>query len=145
MTAFALRRATPADAAPLSACFERAYAAYVARIPDLPEVATGLAEDIAAHIVWVAESPGGVVGGLVLVLEPDRAHLANVAVDPGCRGLGLGAALIAQAEALARAAGRPVIGLATHAEMPENLRLYRHLGWCETGRDGARVFMEKPL
>lgn len=138
-----LRRATPADAPALRACIRAAYSRW-SHIDDLPDVAAGVAEDIAAHEVWVAEAAGALAGGLILDIGED-AHLMNVAVHPDHGGKGLGRALIAAAEDSARAAGCGVIRLATHVRMPDNIALYARLGWRETGREGVRVFMEKPL
>lgn len=145
MNSFALRRATPDDAPALTECIGRAYAPYFGRITDLPPVTEGVGDDIAKHLVWVAVSAGQVVGGVVLVITSESAHLANVAVDPDMRGTGLGRALIAQAEAESRKRGLGVIQLATHVDMPENVALYRHLGWREIGRDGRKVLMDKAL
>lgn len=140
-----IRPATPGDAPALAACIDRAYAAYAARLPDLPPVSDGIAADIAQNLVWVAERAGTIVGGLVLNANADPAVLANVAVDPAARGTGLGRRLIDTGEAACRNRGIAVLRLTTHAEMAENHALYRHLGWKETGRSGNKVRMEKHL
>jgi len=140
-----IRSATSADADPLEACFRRAYAADLDRIADLPDVASGLGEDIVRHLVWVAEEGDRIVGGLVLVLRDDHAVLANLAVDPAARGAGLARALIDKAETACRARGIDRLVLTTHVEMPGNLSLYRHLGWTETGRGDRKIHMEKRL
>lgn len=140
-----LRRAEPADAPALAACIDAAYAAHAARIPDLPAVSEGIAEDIATHFVWVAEGDDRIIGGIVLVPATEHAVLANVAVDPAATGLGLGRALISLAEAQAADLGFATLRLTTHAAIPENIRLYRHLGWHEAARSGNKVTMEKRL
>ncbi len=38
-----------------------------------------------------------------------------------------------------------VLRLSTHVDMPENVRLYIHLGWEETGRTGNKVQMKKNI
>ena len=43
-----------------------------ARIPDLPAVSEGIAEDIATHFVWVAEGDDRIIGGIVLLLFGSR-------------------------------------------------------------------------
>ncbi len=138
-----IRRAGEKDAVALVRCIDAAYAGYRDRIADLPAVADGIPEDIEADRVWVAELEEAVVGGLVLVLEDGFVILANVAVDPGFAGQGLGRALIDHAEALCREKGLSELRLTTHVGIPENIRLYRHLGWTETGRSGNRVHMAK--
>lgn len=145
MTAWQIRRAEPQDARGLAACIEAAYADYAARIADLPAVSEGIADDIAGHRVWVAERDGELAGGIVLVPKEGFLLLANVAVHPACAGLGIGRALIERAEADCRRLGLRELRLATHVAMPENVRLYRHLGWRETGRSGNKVRMKKTL
>lgn len=140
-----MRRAEPADAPALAACIDRAYATHAARIPDLPAVSEGIADDIATHLVWIAEREARIIGGIVLIPASDHAVLANVAVDPAATGLGLGRALIACAEAEAVSLGLATMRLNTHAAIPENVRLYVHLGWHETARSGTKVTMEKQL
>ena len=140
-----IRRATKFDAPALTACLTAAYAGYRERIPDMPEVTVGLAEDIRDNLVWVAELEARVVGGIVLSVTEDRATLVNVAVHPDASGLGLGRALIATVEEHARSAGLDWLHLATHVAMPENVTLYERLGWVEGGRKGSKVMMSKRL
>ena len=62
---------------------------------------------------------------------------------------GLGGALIAHVEAMARAAGARAVELYTNAKMTENHSLYPRLGYGEAGQaieDGFnRVFYRKKL
>jgi len=140
-----IRRATPEDAAPLTAAIDGAYAPFRATLTDLPEISEGVAADIAENLVWVATLDGAVRGGLILIPTGDHALLANVAVAAEAAGRGIGRALIAEAEAAARSLGLAEIRLHTHARMAGNLELYQRLGWRETGRDGDSVRMAKPL
>ncbi|MGI9258939.1 MAG: GNAT family N-acetyltransferase, partial [Gammaproteobacteria bacterium] len=66
-------------------------------------------------------------------------------VRPECTGMGLGRALIHQAERDCRELGLPEIRLSTHVDMPENVAIYSRLGWVETGRSGNKVHMSKAL
>ncbi len=145
MTNAIIRRARAEDAIALARCIDAAYAIYVGRVPDLPAVSKGIAEDIETHLVWVADIDGEIAGGLVLVAQDNHAQLANIAVDPTRTGLGLGRALIGQAEMACRELGLPELRLATHVDMPENVALYAHLGWQETERRGNKVLMAKRL
>lgn len=140
-----IRRARDEDAEALSRCIDAAYAMYQDRIEDLPPVSEGIAEDIKTHCVWVAEMDHTIVGGLVLIPKENHALLANVAVDPAASGLGLGRRLIMCAEDACRKRGLQELRLTTHVAMPENVRLYEHLGWKETGRSGSKVHMAKQL
>lgn len=145
MANWTFRRAEPNDAAALAACLDAAYAEYVGRIADLPPVSGNCDDEIASRQVWLAEIAGAIAGALVLSAEADFMQLANVAVHPTHRGTGLGRALIAHGEAEARAQGYREMRLTTHAAMPENIALYVRLGWAESGRQGNKVFMTKPL
>ena len=145
MGSWTLRRAEHEDAEALSACIEAAYAAYAARIADLPPVSADCAGEIARHQVWLVEIAKEVVGGLVLIPQDGFMLLANVAVHPSQKGAGLGRALLERADAEASAQGYNELRLTTHVDMPETHRFYAHLGWQETGRCGNKVSMRKTI
>lgn len=145
MADWQLRRAEVDDATALAGCIEAAYSAYSSRIPDLPAVTEGIADDIANHRVWVAERGRKIVGGIILIPKDDYLLLANVAVHPASSGLGLGRALMERAEAECLELGKSELRLSTHVRMPENVRLYAHLGWEETSWVGNKVLMKKVL
>ncbi len=140
-----IRRAVVRDADGLRDCLDAAYAEYAERIPDLPPVSANCAEEIDAHEVWVAESCGVIVGGLVLVPGDAVMLLANVAVHPDRRGAGLGRQLLALAEAEAAARGYGEMRLNTHADMPETVRLYARNGWEQVALRGNTITMKKRL
>ena len=140
-----VRRAEQRDAEALATCLDAAYAPYAARIADLPSVSADCAGEIARFQVWLAEIAGDVVGGLVLVPQEGFMRLANVAVHPDRKGAGLGRALMALAEAEALAQGYRELRLTTHVDMPENIHLYAHLGWDQTGRRGNKISMRKMI
>lgn len=139
------RKAVSTDADPLAACIRAAYAPYADRIPDLPDVADGLDDAICDDQVWVAIECDAVIAGLVLVARDGAMKLANVAVHPDHGGKGLGRTLIDLAEREARRQGIDEMQLNTHVAMPENVRLYTHLGWEEVAREGNTVSMRKLL
>ena len=105
---------------------------------------------IARKRVFVAFSNDADLQGFA-VFYPKRGcmHLENVAVSTTWQGRGIGKALIGFCEAAARDAGFSKIELYTNEKMTENLALYPHLGYVETGRrteDGFnRVYFEKVL
>lgn len=129
----------------MTSCIDAAYAPLVVRIPDLPPVSAGLAEEIAENEVWVATDGGTIIGALFLVAREGYMKLANLAVHPSHGRKGLGRALIELSEARARVHGYSEMRLNTHAAMPENISLYEHLGWQEFARDGNTVSMKKSL
>lgn len=133
------------DVQALKSCIDRAYQPVKSKLPDLPDVSSGLAEDIAAHTVFVAELDGRIAGCAIVSLTASSAHLMNIAVDPDAKGKGLGRLLIEHVEDFARTSGAGDLRLATHVGMPENVALYSHLGWSETSRTGNKVLMKKDL
>ena len=145
MARMTIRVATIRDAPALAACIEAAYAVYKDRIPDLPEVSEGIAQDIEEKLVLVAIGDLGLLGGIILLEKADHLLLANVAVDPAASGQGVGRRLIARAEDEATRLGFSELRLSTHVDMPENVRFYEHLGWHTTGRAGNTVRMKKSI
>ena len=140
-----IRRADIGDADGLSRCIDAAYAQYSDRIDDLPPVSENCAEEIANHLVWVAEAGGTIVGGLVLVPGDGFMMLANVAVHPNSRGTGLGQRLFMLAEAEATGRGYAELRLNTHADMPESIGLYSRNGWSQVSQQGKKIEMRKYL
>lgn len=86
----------------------------------------------------VARREGHIVGTIQLVFTamPNGSHRAEVAkllVAPGARRQGIGQALMAAVEALARAKGLTLLHLDTRSE-DDGERLYRRLGYEVSGR-----------
>lgn len=145
MSIFTLRKAEARDAEQLTECIAAAYAVYASVITDLPPVSEGIAQTIETSRVWVAETEEGIVGGIVLDPHNDFLMLENVAVRPDSSGMGVGAALIRQAEADCLELQFHQLRLSTHVDMPANVRWYEHLGWQVTGRSGNKVLMSKDI
>jgi GNAT superfamily N-acetyltransferase len=90
-----------------------------------------------------------------LIAEPrDKAglYLGRLAIDPACRGRGIAAKLVGAAEAWARSEGRFQVELNVRIALPDNIRLFRRLGYLETARKSHPGFayptylvMEKSL
>ena len=142
-----IRKAIPKDSGGLQDCMESAYAAYQERMGGerLPPMDADYLSEIKSYPTWVAESDGRILGGLIMVFENDQARIANIAVDPAFQGQGIGGALMKLAEARVRAISVSELLLATHVLLTENIALYQHLGWEETGRDETRVYMKKNI
>jgi GNAT superfamily N-acetyltransferase len=141
----AIRKANLQDVAALKMCIDRAYAPVKQRLKDLPDVSGDLEEEIANKHVFITEIGDTPAACAVLSLDGEKAHLANVAVDPNMKGQGLGRLMMNFVEEFARQQGSQEICLATHIKMPENVELYRHLGWHETSRTGNKILMRKEL
>ena len=145
-----LRPAKAKDIDAIRACVDAAYRHYIARIGKPPgPMLDDYAARVAAGQVWVAEVAGTVRGILVLIPADGYLLLDNIAVHPEAQGQGVGGRLLAIADAEAARRGYPELRLYTHVKMTENVELYRHLGWEETGRgeqDGyERVFFRRPV
>ena len=145
-----IRLAAAADASAVRACAEAAYARYVAAIGRRPApMETDFVAAIVAGQIHVAEVEGAVAGYLHIIPAGDELLLDAVAVLPGFAGKGIGKALIRFAEDEARRLGLGWVRLYTNAKMVENVAIYPHLGYVETGRrrdEGYdRVFFEKRI
>lgn len=138
-----VRRAKPEDADALAACIAVAYARYADLT--LPDVAGGVGQEITDHLVWVYETETVIAGGIMVARDGVKAHLRNIAVHPDYGGRGIGSALIKTVIDALREQGVQSVALATHVGMPENVALYRHLGWTETGREGNKVLMSRAI
>ena len=142
-----IRKATPKDSTRLKYCMESAYAIYQERMGGtrLPPMDVDYSSEIKNYPTWVVESEGNILGGIIMVFEENQASIANIAVDPKFQGHGIGGELMRFAELKAREKNYSELHLATHVLLKENISLYRHLGWEETGRDETRVFMKKEI
>ena len=140
-----IRQATIEDSKGLEKCMESAYATYLERMAGkrLPPMDADYLFEIENYPVWLAESEGHIIGGLIMDFDDGRASIANIAVSPGFQGQGIGSRLMRHAEAKAREKNFSELYLTTHVLLEENLSLYRHLGWEEIGRDEFRVHMRK--
>lgn len=97
--------------------------------------ATTLAAALAAAgRASVAEAEGGVVGYHITTESPFGAHLARLAVLPEWQGRGLGRALAAEACNWAEARGLDLVSVNTQADNGPGRRLYRSLGFVESGQ-----------
>ena len=142
-----IRIANSNDAARLKHCMESAYAPYLERMGDagLPPMDVDYATEIENFPCWVVDSRGDILGGLIMVFTEERAAIANIAVDPGAQGQGVGGMLMRFAESTAKERGFARLQLTTHVLLNENLSLYSHLGWQESGREADRVYLQKEL
>jgi ribosomal protein S18 acetylase RimI-like enzyme len=146
----ALRPATAADVARLTALVDAAYGHYVERIGRPPGPMTeDYADIVRSRDVVVAERDGEIVGLIVLGVDDEGFAVDNVAVDPSHQGTGVGRALLEHAEEAARGAGFDSLYLYTHELMTENLALYSRIGYVEYDRrlrgDAPIVYLRKRL
>lgn len=147
-----IRQADADDLPAIRALTRSAYARYQDRMDVLPApVRNDYEAEVAAGQIWVlaasASDSRAITGLIVLIEDGDSLLIENVAVSPAAQGSGLGRRLMEFAEEQARLLGFGRTTLYTHEVMTENLAIYAHLGYRETGRavQGVyrRVFMEK--
>jgi GNAT superfamily N-acetyltransferase len=135
----AIRRAAQGDAEAVRTLVQQAYEHYVPRIGRRPvPMDADYGRLIDRGVVHVIGDP--IEGVIVLVPESDRLLVENVAVLPASQGRGLGGQLMQFAEDEADRLGFEEIVLYTNRHMPENIRLYAHLGYELTDRATAEGF-----
>jgi len=102
--------------------------------------------------LFVARRGGAAIGCVALARRPDgEAEVKRLFVAEEARGLRLGERLMAAMEKRAVEGGVRVLRLETGIHNHAALKLYRSLGYCETGPFGSyrpdplSVFMQKDL
>lgn len=108
------------------------------------------ARDIERGQLWVAEADSGEIAGIAAITmdqEPEYAQVGwdineaamvvhRLAVDPAHRGAGIAAALMRQAETVARERGITVLRVDTNTQNPATQRLFPKLGYTLAGEIG---------
>lgn len=130
-----IRLLCPSDAEHAAWVIRHAFATLTPAL-DPPPSALGIGgHTVAVHI---ASGGGGAladqVGCLLWLQRDDSFHLSRLAVLPRARGHGLASALLAYAEAVARAAGAAQLRLEVRLALADNRRLFRRAGFVEGER-----------
>ena len=106
--------------------------------------------DIELAQLWVAETNTGTLAGLAAITtdqEPEYAQVGwdilqpaivvhRLAVDPAHRGAGIAAALMQQAESVARSRGIPILRVDTNSHNQATQSLFPKLGYTYAGETG---------
>lgn len=152
-----LRTGQSDECAAVEAVVTAAFLDYVRGLGrDWPGPHDWMAERLAKGEVHVAEGTEGRILGMTALSQDEAARTLTVdllAVAPEAQGQGIGHALLAHAEALARASGARALHLHTVAKYDRLVRLYEgagfritHTGPRPKGDDGhPRAFMRKWL
>ena len=122
----------------LLALILRAFA-YMEGVIDPPSSACGLTvgglrEKCASEIALIATDGGRLVGCVFLAEKDDHFYLGKLAVAPEQQGRGIGGMLVARAEEMAIAAGKPLLELQARIELAANHAAFARLGFVETAR-----------
>lgn len=145
-----LRRAEAADAAAVRALTRAAYAKWVPVIGREPKPMTANYQAaVRMNRIDLAYDDGELAGLIETIDRSDHLLIENVAVVPERHGQGIGRALMAHAEAVARAAGYRDVRLYTNRRFEANVQLYLRLGYAidrdDTSELGVTVHMSKRL
>jgi ribosomal-protein-alanine N-acetyltransferase len=82
-----------------------------------------------------AFDPDGRVAGYICPMQVlDEGHILNVAVDPVCRGMGVGRLLVQRVLDDCRAAGAAFVSLEVRVSNAAAISLYRQMGFQDVGR-----------
>ena len=106
------------------------------------ETFTSLLERPGLELLVLEHEQDGVVGYAVLWCILDQGELANVAVAPRMRGLGLGRHLLACVLDVARERGIETMFLEVRASNERAHELYRTFGFSDVGR--RKAYYERP-
>lgn len=125
-----------ADWAGLLALIRAAFAGMEGRI-DPPSSLTrmdaeALAAKAEAETLLLAWEEGRLAGCL-FAERREVLYVGKMAVAPGLQGRGIGRALMAAAEGLAREAGLPALELQTRVELTDNHRAFGRMGFARVG------------
>jgi DNA-binding MarR family transcriptional regulator/GNAT superfamily N-acetyltransferase len=97
--------------------------------------------DPAGERCWIAERDGAPIGSVFVVRKSKTvAKLRLLIVDPGARGLGLGARLVDECVRFARDAGYSTLTLWTHRQLDAARRIYRRAGFRCVAAQPTRSF-----
>ena len=136
----------PEDAAAVAALIRAAFAAQSVVTDPLPSALRITEADVTEHLRIgggaVAEVAGGLAGSALWVEQDGGLYLGRLAVAPAWRGRGIAKALVAAAEAAARAMGLPRIHLSTRLVLLDNRRLFAACGFVETTREAHPGYAE---
>jgi predicted N-acetyltransferase YhbS len=113
--------------------------AYMDGVIDPPSSAkrltsANLAQKARDEVCFIARDGNRLVGCAFVAERLDSLYVGKVAVAQDMQGLGVGKALIGEAEKLARERGKPMLELQTRVELVGNQAAFARLGFRETER-----------
>ncbi len=105
--------------------------------------AATLAGKARAERCFLAFRDGRLAGCVFCAPREDCLYVGKLAVEPALQGQGIGRALMARAEAEARALGLPVLELQTRVELAESHAAFAAMGFLKTG-ETAHAGFDRP-
>ncbi len=130
-----IRSARPDEAKAIVALLQRAFGQYRGKLrPEsgaLQETPETIRAVMKAGTILLAERAGRILGCVSVRRKDDCAYAGRLAVEPMEQGMGVGRALLAAAEALARQMGTDRLRVDVRLKLRDNRAFFRALGFVE--------------
>ena len=144
---FLIRAARPDEAAAIVALIQRAFGEYRGKLrPEsgaLQETPETIRAAMKAGTILLVERAGRILGCVSVRRKDDCAYAGRLAVEPMERGIGIGRALLAAAEAQARQMGSDRLRVDVRLKLRDNRAFFRALGFVE-GAERCHPGFSKP-
>ena len=132
---FLIRAARPEEAEAIVVLIQRAFGEYRGKLrPEsgaLRETPETIRAATKTDTILLAERAGRILGCVSVRRKDDCAYAGRLAVEPMERGIGVGRALLAAAEALARQMGSDRLRVDVRLKLRDNRTFFRALGFRE--------------
>lgn len=144
---FLIRAARPDEAAAIVALIQRAFGEYRGKLrPEsgaLQETPETIRAAMKAGTILLVERAGRILGCVSVRRKDDCVYAGRLAVEPMERGIGIGRALLAAAEAQARQMGSDRLRVDVRLKLRDNRAFFRALGFVE-GAERCHPGFSKP-
>jgi N-acetylglutamate synthase-like GNAT family acetyltransferase len=144
---FLIRAARPDEAEALVALLQRAFGVYRGKLrPEsgaLLETPETIRAVMKTSTILIVERNGRILGCVSVQRKGECAYAGRLAVEPMEQGIGVGRALLAAAEALARQMGSDRLRVDVRLKLRDNRAFFRALGFVE-GAERCHPGFSKP-
>jgi ribosomal protein S18 acetylase RimI-like enzyme len=130
-----IRKVTPADAEAVLALWRVVFPEYGDASHPQRNASASVARKLAFGdgLFWAAERGGSLAGTAMAGYDGHRGWLYSVGVHPDDRGVGIGRALVQEAERALAALGCPKVNLQVFASNAGGCAFWRDVGYAEDG------------